>query len=142
MIIDKKQLSDLPENPGIYIFKNQDNKPIYIGKAKNIKKRVKSYFYSSKNLRGKIDFLMEEANSLDFISTQTEADALILENKAIKNKQPKYNVLLKDDKTYASLKLEINKLYPRISISRKCDDQESIYLGPLSLRMRYTKLKD
>ncbi len=130
MIIDKKQLSDLPENPGIYIFKNQDNKPIYIGKAKNIKKRVKSYFYSSKNLRGKIDFLMEEANSLDFISTQTEADALILENKAIKNKQPKYNVLLKDDKTYASLKLEINKLYPRISISRKCDDQESIYLGP------------
>tara|TARA_Y100000590_G_scaffold183205_3_gene208727 strand:- start:1853 stop:3484 length:1632 start_codon:yes stop_codon:yes gene_type:complete len=130
VIINKKRLSDLPEKPGIYIFKNRKHEAIYVGKAKNIKKRVRTYFYKSKDSRRNIDFLMQEADDLDFISTKTEEDALLLENRTIKNKQPKYNILLKDDKTYASLRLEINKLYPRISIARKCDDKESIYLGP------------
>ena len=112
MIINKKRLSDLPEKPGIYIFKNRKHEAIYVGKAKNIKKRVRTYFYKSKDSRRNIDFLMQEADDLDFISTKTEEDALLLENRTIKNKQPKYNILLKDDKTYASLRLEINKLYP------------------------------
>ena len=84
---------------------------------------------------------MIEASTLDYITTQTEDEALMLENKTIKLRQPKYNVLLKDDKTYSSLRLEINETYPRISIVRKCSDKDSLYLGPFksSENLRKTK---
>ncbi len=130
MDLEKDTLSGLPEEPGVYIFKNKQNEALYVGKAKNLKKRVKSYFSKSKDSRISINFLMQEVQSVDFISTNNEEDALILENKTIKAKQPKYNILLKDDKTYASLRVELKKSYPRISIVRKCDDKDSIYLGP------------
>ena len=88
-----------------------------------------------------INYLMLEARTLDFITTQTEDEALMLENKNIKLRQPKYNVLLKDDKTYSSLRLEINEEFPRISIVRKCTDKNSLYLGPFksSENLRKTK---
>ena len=89
-----------------------------------------------------INFLMIEASTLDYITTQTEDEALMLENKTIKLRQPKYNVLLKDDKTYSSLRLEINETYPRISIVRKCSDKDSLYLGPFKSSENLRKTKD
>ena len=103
-------INSIPNEPGIYIFKGKSGENLYVGKAKDLKKRVKSYFSKSKDKRMNINFLMIEASTLDYITTQTEDEALMLENKTIKLRQPKYNVLLKDDKTYSSLRLEINIL--------------------------------
>ena len=141
MNLNKDKIPTLPDEPGIYIFKNKENQTLYVGKAKSLKKRIKSYFSKSKDSRTNINFLMQEAESLDFISTKTEEDALVFENKTIKAKQPKYNILLKDDKTYASLRIEIKKNYPRISIVRKCDDRDSIYLGPFKSSDKLHKTK-
>lgn len=134
-------INSIPNEPGIYIFKGKSGENLYVGKAKDLKKRVKSYFSKSKDKRMNINFLMIEASTLDYITTQTEDEALMLENKTIKLRQPKYNVLLKDDKTYSSLRLEINETYPRISIVRKCSDKDSLYLGPFksSENLRKTK---
>ena len=130
MDLEKNKISTIPDDPGIYIFKNKENEILYVGKAKNLKKRIKSYFSKSRDSRMNIDFLMKETESFDFISTKTEDDALILENDTIKKRQPKYNVLLKDDKTYASIRIEIQKDYPRISMARKCNDiKQKDYCG-------------
>ena len=83
MELEKDTLSGLPDEPGVYIFKNKQNETLYVGKAKNLKKRVKSYFSKSKDSRISINFLMQEVKSVDFISTNNEEDALILENKTI-----------------------------------------------------------
>ncbi|NSW88808.1 excinuclease ABC subunit UvrC [bacterium] len=130
MKIDGLVLKNLPSKPGIYIFKNSKNETLYVGKAKNLQKRITSYFSKSRDNRANITFLMKEAKDLDFITTNSEEDALMLENKTIKIRQPKYNILLKDDKTYSSLRIELDGDFPRISSSRKCDDSKSIYLGP------------
>ena len=141
MDLEKNKISTIPDDPGIYIFKNKENEILYVGKAKNLKKRIKSYFSKSRDSRMNIDFLMKETESFDFISTKTEDDALILENDTIKKRQPKYNVLLKDDKTYASIRIEIQKDYPRISMARKCNDKNSIYLGPFKSSDKLYKTK-
>ena len=130
MRIDAVIVKNLPSKPGIYIFKNKNSETLYVGKAKNLQKRISSYFSKSRDSRLNIEFLMREAWDIDFTSTNSEEEALMLESKTIKIRQPKYNILLKDDKTYASLRIELNREFPRISSSRKCDDSNSIYLGP------------
>ena len=130
MRIDEVIVKNLPSKPGIYIFKNKNSETLYVGKAKNLQKRISSYFSKSRDSRLNIEFLMREAWDIDFTSTNSEEEALMLESKTIKIRQPKYNILLKDDKTYASLRIELNREFPRISSSRKCDDSNSIYLGP------------
>ena len=130
MKIDGLVLKNLPSKPGIYIFKNRKNETLYVGKAKNLQKRITSYFSKSRDNRANITFLMKEAKDIDFTTTNSEEEALMLENKTIKIRQPKYNILLKDDKTYSSLRIELDGEFPRISSSRKCDDSKSIYLGP------------
>ena len=141
MDIKKLRIDSLPNEPGIYIFKGKNGENLYVGKAKNLKNRIKSYFSKNRDKRMNVNFLMLEALSLDYITTQTEDEALMLENKTIKLRQPKYNILLKDDKTYSSLRLEIKEKYPRISIVRKCSDKDSLYLGPFksSENLRKTK---
>ena len=130
MNINQLDTKNLPLEPGVYIFKSANDESLYIGKAKNLRSRVKSYFSKSKDKRLNVSFLMLEAVDLDFITTRNEEEALLLENKLIKLRQPKYNVLLKDDKNYSSIRVELNEEYPRISIVRKCSDKDSIYLGP------------
>ena len=130
MRIDEVIVKNLPSKPGIYIFKNKNSETLYVGKAKNLQKRISSYFSKSRDSRLNIEFLMREAWDIDFTSTNSEEEALMLESKTIKIRQPKYNILLKDDKTYASLRIELDREFPRISSSRKCDDSKSIYLGP------------
>lgn len=141
MKIDELIIKNLPHKPGIYIFKNVEDEALYVGKAKDLQKRVSSYFSKSRDTRANITFLMKEAYYLDFTSTNNEEEAIMLENKTIKIKQPKYNILLKDDKTYSSLRVDLKGKFPRISSSRKCDDPNSIYLGPFrsSEGLRKTK---
>jgi excinuclease ABC subunit C len=139
--INQLDTKNLPLEPGVYIFKGENDESLYIGKAKNLRNRVKSYFSKSKDKRLNVSFLMLEAADLDFITTQNEEEALLLENKLIKLRQPKYNVLLKDDKNYSSIRVELNEEYPRISIVRKCSDKDSIYLGPFKSSESVRKTK-
>jgi excinuclease ABC subunit C len=121
------ELSAVPENPGCYIYKDEDGKIIYVGKAKNLRKRVSSYF-QKKDLDPKTKALVSRIKDIDFIVTNSEAESLILENTLIKKHKPKYNIDLKDSKTYAYIELT-NEKYPRLMIARKKDDSGKFF-GP------------
>ncbi|MBI3385401.1 GIY-YIG nuclease family protein [Candidatus Gottesmanbacteria bacterium] len=129
-IIDakKKFLREIPQAFGIYIFKNLDQKPIYIGKSTNIKDRVASYFGPTNNL--KIKFLISEAKFISTVLADNEIDALILEANLIKKYQPKYNSELKDSKFYPYLKITVKEPVPRVLICRKVESDGSLYFGP------------
>lgn len=124
----KIQLSTLPDDPGVYQFYNKDNTLLYVGKAKNLKKRVSSYF-SKKHEYGKTRILVKHIKSIRHIVVPTETDALLLENNLIKKYQPKYNVLLKDDKSYPWICIK-NERFPRIFPTRKYIKDGSEYFGP------------
>ncbi|MGD0565720.1 MAG: excinuclease ABC subunit UvrC [Candidatus Goldiibacteriota bacterium] len=127
--MDKDKLSSLPEKPGVYIYRDGAGKVIYIGKAKVLKNRVRSYFGE-----GKKDLKTEQLSSrvadIDFIVTGNELEAFILENNLIKEHKPKYNILLKDDKSYPYIMLSINDVYPGVYITRDTKDRSKIYFGP------------
>lgn len=122
-------ISQLPELPGVYQFFDSDNRIIYIGKAKNLRKRVRSYFNRKQVESFKQNVLVKKIASLQYIVTETESDALLLENVLIKKHQPKYNVLLKDDKTYPWICIK-NEPFPRVIITRRYIRDGSIYFGP------------
>ncbi len=113
MVID---LKDIPHNPGVYMMKNNKGKIIYIGKAKNLKNRVSSYFNNPKSSIKTFE-LVKHINDIEFFICNNELEALILENNMIKEYKPKYNILLKDNKTYPYLRITKEK-YPKISIIR------------------------
>src|SRR3989344_1907764 len=119
---------ELPTNPGCYLFKNQEGAIIYVGKAKNLKKRVSSYF-QKKNLDTKTQNLVKEINEVDFIVTDNEVEALILEDKLIKQKQPKYNIMLKDNDYYTYI-MVTHEEYPRLLTVRRAEDDKNQYFGP------------
>ncbi len=122
------QLSTLPTGPGVYQFYDSEGKILYVGKAKNLKKRVNSYF-SKKHDNGKTRVLVKKIRSLRHIVVTTESDALLLENNLIKKYQPRYNVMLKDDKTYPWICIK-NERFPRIFPTRKMIKDGSEYFGP------------
>lgn len=121
-------LKVLPSNPGVYKFIDAKDDIIYIGKAKNLKSRVQSYF-SGKHEHFKTKVLVDSINKIEFLIVDSETDALLLENNLIKTHQPKYNVLLKDDKTYPWIEV-INEPFPRIQTTRKKSNKDSLYFGP------------
>lgn len=122
-------LDGLPGSPGVYLFKDGTGDIIYVGKAKNIRDRVRSYFRSAaKDTKTKL--LAESIRSIDFILTTNEKEAFLLENNLIKQHAPKYNIVLKDDKSYLSLKLTVKDDYPGLFATRKIVDDGSIYFGP------------
>jgi excinuclease ABC subunit C len=125
----KEEIKILPDNPGIYKYFNVDNEIIYIGKAKNIKKRVSNYFLEKANHNYKTQKLVSQINRIEFTVVDSELDALLLENNLIKNHQPKYNILLKDDKTYPYLCIS-NERFPRIYSTRKLEKREGTHFGP------------
>jgi len=126
----KEKIKKLPEEPGVYIFKDRRKKVIYIGKASSLRKRVSSYF-SGKARKGNLaDVMVKEINDIDFVIVNSPAEALILENQFIKQNQPKYNVLLKDDKTYPYIALTIGEEYPRAYLTRKIGKKGILYFGP------------
>ncbi|KAA6314706.1 UvrABC system protein C, partial [termite gut metagenome] len=113
----KEIVANLPEKPGIYQYLNTENSIIYVGKAKNLKRRVYSYF-SKEHENGKTRVLVSKIADIQYIVVNTEEDALLLENNLIKKHRPRYNVLLKDDKTYPSICMQ-NEYFPRIFKTRK-----------------------
>lgn len=124
-----KTLHTLPENPGVYIFSRKDATILYIGKAKNLKKRVSSYFSKGKKRDIKINQLITQIECIDVILVQSEFEALILEAKLIKKHQPKYNVIAKDDKHYIYIKIT-NEEFPSVLFARNDRETRAVYFGP------------
>ena len=125
--MSKLQINNIPQNPGVYIYKNSKEEIIYIGKAKNLKRRVSSYFVN-KNHSLKTKLMVKQIEDIDHIIVDNEVEALLLENKLIKKHQPKYNILLKDSKTYAYILITDEK-FPRIMSARKIG-KKGKYFGP------------
>lgn len=125
----QQKLKNLPDSPGVYQFLDESGKIIYIGKAKNLKKRVRSYF-QKKEESPKTKKLRENICDLKFIETKTETEAFILESNLIKENQPKYNILLRDDKHYIYIRIDQNEDFPKISIVRKVERDGAKYFGP------------
>ncbi|MBA4391387.1 MAG: hypothetical protein C0399_10670 [Syntrophus sp. (in: bacteria)] len=128
-MINDNYINNLPESPGVYRFRDCDNNIIYIGKAKNLKERVRSYVREGKK-DVKTERLVENIDHVDFVLTNSEKEAFLLENNLIKEHTPKYNINLKDNKTYISLKLTIRDQYPALFLTRKIVADGSLYFGP------------
>lgn len=124
------KLSVLTTSPGVYIMKNADNEIIYVGKAKNLKNRVSSYFISNSSHTIKVMKMVSNVDDFEYIVTPSELEALILENNLIKEHKPKYNILLKDDKTYPYISLDKKSPYPKFSLARRRTDNNLRYFGP------------
>jgi excinuclease ABC subunit C len=122
----------LPEGPGVYLFKDRSGRVIYVGKAKSLKKRVLSYFKASSELPPKTAWMMKRAGGLDPILTASEKEALILESNLIKKFLPRYNVVLRDDKQYPCIRLDVAETYPRLAIVRRIKKDGAVYFGPFS----------
>src|SRR5215212_2207451 len=126
----EEKLKNLPTAPGVYLHKDAGGKIIYVGKAKNLRNRVRSYFRSGRGHDRKTRELVKRITDLEFIVTDTEVEALVLESNLIKQHKPRYNVLLKDDKQYPHLKLTISEPFPRVMITRRIQRDGALYFGP------------
>ncbi len=124
-----QKIKESPVDPGCYLYKNSNGKIIYIGKAKNIRNRVKSYFVKGNSKDLKKISLVSKIADVEFIVTNSEVEALILENTLIKKNKPKYNICLRDDKTYPYVRIT-NELFPQVFITRKLIKDGSLYFGP------------
>lgn len=129
------KLKEVPKAPGIYLMKDNKGEVLYIGKAKDLSKRVSGYFQNTRPRSAKEISLLEHVKDLDFIVTTSEEEALIYEANLVKEKRPKYNIELKDDKSFPYLKLTLNEKFPRLMITRKKMDDGARYFGP------YTRVK-
>jgi excinuclease ABC subunit C len=126
----KKFVSSLTSRPGIYCMKNNNDKVIYIGKAKNLKKRVSSYFNRADSAPIKTQVMMKQVNDIDVTITETESEALILENNLIKEYKPKYNIIFRDDKSYPYIYLTTTHKFPRFNYYRGSLKGKGKYFGP------------
>ena len=126
----EEKLKLLPTNAGVYLMKNELGKIIYVGKAINLKNRVKSYFQSSRNHSPKVSSMVQNIYDFEYIITTNEIEALILECNLIKKYRPKYNISLRDDKTYPYVKVSVNEQFPTITITRKVLKDGAKYFGP------------
>ena len=126
----QQKLENLPNSPGVYLYKDASGKIIYIGKALSLRQRVRSYFQESRPLDPKTDRVVIEAADLEYILTDSEVEALILESTLVKKHQPRYNINLKDDKSFPYLKLTVNEPFPRIFITRRIKRDGALYFGP------------
>jgi excinuclease ABC subunit C len=125
----KSQIARLPEQPGVYLFANRDGDTLYVGKARVLRDRVRSYLAAG-GLSPRIDALMREAASVDVVVTDSVVEALALENRLIKQRNPRYNVLLRDDKTYPYLQLTTSESSPRLLVARRVERDGNVYAGP------------
>jgi excinuclease ABC subunit C len=128
----QEKLNIVSSEPGVYLMKDSDGKVIYIGKARNLKKRLASYFKNSGQLDIKVKILVDKIRNFETIITRTEKEALILESNLIKRHKPRYNVVLKDDKRYPSLRIDLNEDFPNFSIVRKIGPDDALYFGPFA----------
>ncbi|MEE0180637.1 MAG: excinuclease ABC subunit UvrC [Anaerovoracaceae bacterium] len=128
----KENLKKLPDSPGVYIHKDRLGEVIYVGKAVSLRNRVRQYFQSQKNMDSKVSAMVSHIAEFEYITTATEMEALILECNLIKRYSPKYNILLRDDKTYPYIKITMKEDYPRILKTRRVENDGARYFGPYS----------
>src|SRR5476649_512887 len=126
----KKLVSEFPTHPGVYLMKNRGDKIIYVGKAKSIRARVKSYFTGNDH-SAKTRSLVSNISKIDYIWTKTEVEAFLLEASLIKKHRPKYNIRLKDDKSYPYIKVSTEDEFPRLYLARKVR-RDGLYFGPFT----------
>ena len=126
----QEKLETLPLRPGVYLFKDRAGVVVYVGKARVLRDRVRSYFQPSRLPDPRRDALATEIADLELVVTDTEMEALALENNFIKRHQPRYNVLLRDDKNHPWLKLTLSEEYPRLHIVRRVNEDKNAYGGP------------
>jgi excinuclease ABC subunit C len=126
----KEKIENLPGSPGVYLYRDSSGKILYVGKARSLRNRVRSYFQEGRPLDPKTGRLVSEIADVECIVTDSEVEALILESTLVKKNQPRYNVNLKDDKSFPYLKLTVNEPYPRIFITRRIRRDGALYFGP------------
>lgn len=132
----EEKLKNIPVSPGVYLMKDKDGDVIYIGKAKSLRSRVRSYFRETGDTRYAVKFLAARVENIDYIVTVNEKEALLLEDTLVKQHKPKYNIRLKDSKTYVSIRVTINEKFPRITVTRQIKKDGARYFGP------YTSARD
>ncbi|MBR0481680.1 MAG: excinuclease ABC subunit UvrC [Firmicutes bacterium] len=138
----KEELKKLPDSPGVYIHKDEFGQVIYVGKAISLKKRVRQYFQSSSNQTPKTRELVKHIAEFEHINTASEMEALVLECNLIKKYQPKYNILLRDDKTYPYIKVTLGEEFPRVLKCRKVTNDSSKYFGPYASNWATNEILD
>src|SRR5512141_1675109 len=127
----KLRIKELPERPGVYLHKNAEDEVIYVGKARNLRSRVNSYLVGRGARDTKTMTLVNEIETIDFVTTNNELEAILLENNLIKANQPRYNILLRDDKSYPYLKVTMSEDFPRVVFTRRVDRKKGdLYYGP------------
>jgi excinuclease ABC subunit C len=125
-----EKIRALPAQPGVYLYKNAEGEVIYVGKAKSLRSRVRSYLLEASQANAKTGSLMREAVDIDYILVANEHEALALENNLIKQRKPRFNILLRDDKTYPYVKLTLNERYPKVFVTRRLRKDGGAYYGP------------
>lgn len=128
--IDPASLSTVPHEPGVYLFRDRDGAVIYVGKAKDLSKRLTSYLRPSAGLTAKTRIMLSKAASYEFIGTNSEKEAYILEATLIKGHRPRYNVVLRDDKAYPFLCIDLREPFPAVRVTRRRDRNGCLYFGP------------
>src|SRR6202046_2895398 len=126
----QEKMRTLPTRPGVYLYRNAQGEVIYVGKAKNLRSRVRSYLLAEAQANAKTGSLMREAVDVDYILVDNEREALALENNLIKQRKPRFNILLRDDKTYPYIKLTLQDRYPKVFVTRRLRKDGSAYFGP------------
>src|SRR5690242_1100722 len=125
-----QKIRTLPASPGVYLYKSAEGEVIYVGKAKSLRARVRSYFLEAATQNAKTGSLMREASDVEYIVVENEREALALENNLIKQKKPRFNILLRDDKTYPYIKLTLADRFPKVFVTRRLKKDGSEYYGP------------
>jgi excinuclease ABC subunit C len=126
----QQKIRSIPASPGVYLYKNAEGEVIYVGKAKSLRHRVSSYFHDGRVADAKTGTLLREAVDVDYIVVANNKEALALENHLIKQKKPRFNILLRDDKTYPYVKLTLGERFPRVYVTRRLKKDGSVYYGP------------
>src|SRR6266446_3597939 len=126
----QQKIRSIPASPGVYLYKNAQGEVIYVGKAKSLRHRISSYFHEGRVADAKTGTLVREAVDVDYIVVANNKEALALENHLIKQRQPRFNILLRDDKTYPYVKLTLAERFPRVYVTRRLKKDGSEYYGP------------
>src|SRR3990172_4021689 len=126
----REKLQALPDHPGVYLMKDHRGGVIYVGKAHSLRDRVRSYFQKSASLSARIESMVGYVTDIEWMVTESDLEALILENNLIKKHKPRYNVILRDDKNYPFLRLYMGDKFPRIEVVRRIRQDGALYFGP------------
>ena len=133
MFIIEDELKKLPAKPGVYLMHGEKDEIIYVGKAVSLRNRVRQYFQASRNKGAKIDQMVTHIRRFEYIVTDSELEALVLECNLIKEHRPKYNTMLMDDKGYPFIKVTVNEAYPRVMLARTMQKDKAKYFGPQTI---------